>query len=95
MMGNLLAKILDSFAKGFLGKMLAGAGLTLASTAVMTTLVNQYISTLKNQTAGISVDMLAILHLSGLDFALSVILSAIVARMTMNATNLTLKKATT
>lgn len=92
-MGKMIARLLDSFSTGLLRKLLAGAGLTLVSTSAMTTLVNQYIAHLQAQTASISTNMLAILHLSGLDFALSVILSAIVSRMALNATNLTIAKA--
>lgn len=91
-MGALLAKILDGFAKGLLGKMFAGAGITFASTAIMTGIVEQYIARLQSMTGSISADMLAILHLGGFDYAISVILSAVMSRLVLDGTHLTLKR---
>ncbi len=91
-LGGLLSTVLDSFAKGALGKAMTGAGLTFMSTTAMTAFVNQYISSLKNSTGGIRSEILGILHLSAIDYALSVILSAIVARIAINASMVHLAK---
>lgn len=92
-MWSTLSKILDSFSAGFLGKVFAGAGITFASTTVMTSIVQQYISRLQSMTNSIPADMLAILHLSGIDFAISVILSAVMSRLVIDGAHLTLKKS--
>jgi len=89
---SLLSKSLDSASSGFLKKALTGAGLGLASTAGVTVLVNQYIDSIRTSSTGISVELLAILNLSGFDYAISIILSAVVTRIALNSANIGLTK---
>lgn len=91
-LASLLSKSLDSASSGLLKKVLTGAGLGLASTAGVTALVNSYIDNLRSSTGGLSAELLAILHLSGLDYALSIILSAVVTRIALNSVGMTLTK---
>lgn len=87
-----ISKALDSAQSGFLKNVLTGAGLTLASTAGVMTLLNQYIGTIKSGTSSFSYELLALMHLSGFDYALSIVLSALVSRATMNTAGLTLSR---
>ena len=91
-LSSLLSKTADSASSGFLKKALTGAGLGLVSTAGVTVLVNQYIDTLRTSSSGISVELLSILNLSGADYSISIILSAIVTRIALNSANLSLSK---
>lgn len=91
-LSSILSKTVDSASSGFLKKALTGAGLGLASTAGVTVLVNSYIDNLRTSTGGLSAELLAILHLSALDYALSIILSAVVTRIALNSAGLQLSK---
>lgn len=91
-LASLLSKVLDSFASGMLGKILAGAGLTLASTTAMTTLINSYIAKLQSDVYSMPADLLMILGLSKVDYAISVVLSAVASRALLNASGLFIKK---
>ncbi|MGB2784566.1 DUF2523 family protein [Psychrobacter sp.] len=91
-LSSLLSKSLDSASSGFLKKLLTGAGLGIASTAGVTVLINQYIDNLRTSTGGLSVELLAILNLAGVDFVISIILSAVVTRIALNSANLSLTK---
>lgn len=91
-LSSIISKTLDSASSGFLKKFLTGAGLSLASTAGVTVVINQYINNLQATTSGVSAELLAILHLSGIDFAISIILSAVVTRVALNSAGLTLTK---
>lgn len=88
----IFAKLFDSFAKGFLGKALVGAGLTLASTATITTLINSYVSKLQSDVYSMPADLLMILGLSKVDYAISVVLSAVVSRVFMNSLGIFIKQ---
>lgn len=89
---TLLSKLLDSASKGFLANVLVGAGLTLSSTLVVTGLVDQYIKTIQSDVYSLPQSLLMILGLSKIDYALSVVLSAVVARAAMNASGVFVKK---
>lgn len=91
-LSSLLSKVLDSQQSGFLKKVLTGAGLTFGSTAVVTTLVDSYIKQVITNTQSLPADILMILGLSRIDYGLSVVLSAVVARSMMNGASLYLKK---
>lgn len=91
-LSSLLSKVLDSQQSGLLKKVLTGAGLTFGSTAVVTTLVNQYIERISTQTNSLPHELIMILGLSKMDYALSVVLSAVTARALMNSSGVLLKK---
>lgn len=86
--GSFLQKVFSSSNKGLLNDLLTGAGLTLASNAVFLTLANQYISTIQAQTAGLSQGLAVMLHLSGIDYSISIVLSAIITRLTLKPPSL-------
>lgn len=88
----IFAKLFDSFAKGLLGKVLTGAGLTLASTVAMTTLINTYVARLQSDVYSMPADLLMILGLSKVDYAISVVLSAVVSRAFMNGAGIFIKQ---
>lgn len=88
----LLSRVLDSFSSGLLRNVLMGAGLTFGSTIVMTTIIDAYIDSVYSSIDGIPKDVLAFMSMSNMDYALSVILSAIVSRVTMNSMGIFLKK---
>lgn len=89
---GLLQKLFESQQQGFLKRVLAGAGLTLGTTAVTTTLIQSYISKIQSDLSSINGELLAILHISNIDYALSIVLSAILSRAVMNSAGVTLKK---
>lgn len=91
-LSSLLSKVLDSQQSGLLKKVLMGAGLTFGSTAAVTALVNQYINTISNQANSLPIELIMILGLSRMDYALSVVLSAVTARALMNGSGIFLKK---
>ncbi|MFW1942424.1 DUF2523 family protein [Acinetobacter guillouiae] len=92
-MWSKLVDILNSMQKGTLKNVLSGAGLMLGSNAIFLTTFSIAVNALKNSTGSISADVLGLAHLSGFDIAMSLILGAIVTRLTLNSQNLALKKA--
>lgn len=91
-LSGLLAKVLESRESGLLKNLLAGAGLTFASTAVITSSINAYVSHIKYDIGSLPHEMLSLMGLSQIDYALSVILSAIVSRAAMNSSGIFLSK---
>lgn len=91
-LSSLLQKVLESRESGLLKNVLAGAGLTFGSTVVMTSLVDSYVSSVKSNVNSIPTDVLTLMGMSNIDYALSVILSAIVSRTAMNSMGIFLKK---
>ena len=87
----LSAAIMGTF--GGLGKrVLVGMGLGLASGAIVLTVINYYINKIV-ASAGRLGDMAAILHLAGMDVAVSIVIGAVIVRATIGATKLSLSKA--
>lgn len=79
---------------GSLGKrVLVGAGLGLASGTIIHTVINYYLDKIISQ-AGLLGKMSGILHLAGVDTAISIIIGGVVVRATISATKLSLVKAT-
>lgn len=77
---------------GGMGKrVLLGMGLGLASGAISLAVINYYINKIV-ASAGAIGDMAAILHLAGMDTALSIMIGAIVIRASLGATKLSLSK---
>lgn len=91
-MWSKLVSVLNSLQRGSLKSWLTGAGLMLGTSVASMTAFSAAVSALKNQTNAVSVDVLALAHLSGFDVAMSLILGAIVTRMTLNSSKLVLRK---
>lgn len=89
---NSLASLLQKLIKGFGKNMLIGAGLGLASSAIVLTVVNHYINKII-ASAGALGQMAAILHLGGMDIAISIVIGAVVVRATLVSTKLSLVKS--
>ena len=91
-MGSLLAGLLKNLNKGWLKDMLLGAGLTLGAAAGSMIFINQLINMFKSNANSIPADILSLAHIAGFDYAISIILGAIVASVAKNAGSLTLRK---
>jgi ABC-type cobalamin transport system permease subunit len=77
-----------------LKRILVGAGLAIASSQIILSIINVYINkALSGMSTGASSAM-AFLGLSGADVAISILIGALIARATMEAMNLGLKKVT-
>ncbi|MCU4496796.1 DUF2523 domain-containing protein [Acinetobacter ursingii] len=64
---------------------LLGAGLGLASTAGVLVALNIYISKLQSQANSMPSDTIALLAMSGFPIAFSMVIGAVVFRLTLNA----------
>lgn len=82
-MGNLLYQVGDYLLGSAIHRMLTGAGLTLGTAAVSLSVVQNLIDYTKANLSGISDFGLAMIDLSGTDVALSLTVSAILTRMTI------------
>ena len=91
-MFSILANLLKGVNKGWLKTMLLGAGLTLGAAAGSMTFINQLINMFKSNANSIPADILSLAHVAGFDYAISIILGAIVASVAMNAGKLALRK---
>lgn len=91
-MGKILSLVLANFAGSAIKKLLLGAGLGIATGAIVLTVLNFYIGKVQQQ-AGLLGDMAGIAHLGGLDVALSIIIGAVVVRATLQATKIFVTKA--
>ena len=87
-----LISLFKGLQKGWLKDVLTGAGLTLGTSAVTLTALNTVVSKLRSDLNSVSSDLLMLMHLMGIDIAMSIIIGAIVTRYTMQATKLTLQK---
>ena len=87
-----LATLLKSIDKGWLKNILSGAGLTLGTAGVSMILINQVINNFKTNVNSIPADVLSLAHIAGFDYAISIVLGAIVAKATQGAANLSLRK---
>ena len=92
-MWSKLVTVINSLQKGSLKNMLSGAGLMLGTNAIFLTAFQTAVNQLKNTVNSVSADVLALAHLAGFDIAMSLILGAIVTRLTLNSSKLALKKA--
>lgn len=91
-MGSLLKKILDSFADGFLSRLVKGAGISLVSGTVILTVINHLISSFMSDFFVVG-DLAALVGVSGLDQCISIVISAFIARAMICSTNITMSKA--
>lgn len=76
--------------KGAIRQMLTGAGLALTTAAVSLALINQLIQRVQAELSGLPSLAIALINLSQVDAALSLMLGAVVARATINAARLQL-----
>lgn len=91
-MWGLLAKAIQGTFGGLGKRVLVGMGLGLASGAVVLTVINYYINKIVMSASRLG-DMAAILHLGGMDVAVSIIIGAVIVRATIGATKVSLTKA--
>lgn len=91
-MWSKLVDIFTSLQKGSLKNVLGGAGIMLASSAIFMTAFAAAVNSFRNSLGGVSADVLALAHLAGFDLAMSIILGAIVTRLSLNSSKLMLKK---
>lgn len=92
-MWSKLVLLFESLEKGFLKNVLAGAGVMLASSAIFMTAFIAVFNSFKNSLNSVGADLLSIAHLAGFDVAITILLSACVTKMTLNASKLSLRKA--
>lgn len=93
-MPQLLILIGGYLASDLLRKVLLSAGLGLASGAFFTILINLYIDKAVNSLGQIPASILGLLGLFGFDKALSIIIGALVMRASINAMQISFRKAT-
>ena len=87
-----LISLFKGLQKGWLKDVLTGAGLTLGTSAVSLAALNIAINSFKENLAGVPADLLGLAHIMGIDVSMSIILGAIVARHSLQASKLTIKK---
>lgn len=90
-MWSALTKVLQGLFGGMAGSVLVGAGLGLATGAIVLTVINYYINKI-TASAGALGDMAAILHIGGMDTAISIVIGAVVVRASLSATKMSLTK---
>jgi len=90
-MGNFLKNILDSFADGFLNRMIKGAGISLISGTVILTVINYLINRFMSDFFVVG-DLASLVGVSGLDQCISIIISAFIARAMITSSNVTIGK---
>ncbi|MEG1502371.1 MAG: DUF2523 family protein [Synergistaceae bacterium] len=89
---RLLAWFAPFLLSGFLKKILAGAGIGLISFTLQQVIYSQFLSYLQNNFRNLHSLTFVMFELSGLSIALSLIVSAVGIRMTMNSGKLALRK---
>lgn len=93
-MGNFIKKLLDSFSDGFLSKLLKGAGISLVSGTLILGVINYLINTFISDFFVVG-DLAALVGVSGLDQAVSIVISAIIARAMISSANISAIKSPT
>lgn len=89
---NSLAGLLKSLDKGWLKNVLSGAGLSLGTAGLSMIFINQFIDKFRTGVNSIPFDVLSLAHIAGFDYAISIILGAIVAVAVQGAGKLSLRK---
>jgi len=89
--GNLIKGLLDSFAQGFLSKMIKGAGISLISGTVILTVINFLIDRFISDFFVVG-DLASLVGVSGLDQCISIVISAMIARAMISSTSMSLQK---
>ena len=90
-MGNLIKGLLDSFAEGFLSKLIKGAGISLISGTVILTVINFLIDRFISVFFVVG-DLASLVGVSGLDQCISIVISAMIARAMISSTSMSLQK---
>lgn len=88
-----LADVLKSVQTGALKNILTGAGVSLATSSISYLAFQQAVNAVKTKAYGVGGDIIALLHIAGMDIFLSTILAATATYLTLNATKLSLTKA--
>lgn len=91
-MFKVLFALFEKLTAGLAKRVLVGAGLGLASGVITLTVINFYIAKIQAQSGTLG-DMAAILHIGGLDTAISIIIGACVVRASLMAAKLSIIKA--
>lgn len=91
-MGNLIKKLLDSFAEGFLSKLIKGAGISLISGTVILGVINYLINRFLADFFVVG-DLASLVGVGGLDQCISIVISAFIARAMITSTSMSLSKA--
>lgn len=84
-MASILSTVGGWLLGSWLARVLTGAGLTLVTASWVSSYVNNLLSSLSSQWSGLPADMFSYLSYSGLGTYLSIIGSAILARITITA----------
>lgn len=92
-MGELILQTGNFLLAGAIRRMLTGAGLTLATASVTNTVLNSLIDDLKEEISQMPELALALINLSGVDVAISLMLSAVLTRNAISSAQLFLAKA--
>lgn len=82
--------LLSNFAK----KVLLGAGVAIVTSAVIQTILTAFIHKAINASTSIDPTYLGLLAISGLDQAISIIIGALIARATIVASEMSIRKLT-
>lgn len=93
-MGKLLFSIGSWLLSNFAKKVLLGAGVAILSSAVINTILSSFINKAINASTNVDPTYLGLLSISGLDQAISIVIGALVARATIVASSVSLKKMT-
>lgn len=91
-MWSKLAALFTSLQKGALKNILTGAGVMLGSNVILMSTFSAAFNVLQGSIGSVSGDVLGLAHLAGFDIAMSLVLGAIVTRLTLNSSKLALKK---
>jgi hypothetical protein len=91
-MGAILLRILGFFSAGFVQQALAGAGLGLFTSTFVLTILNKYIASAESSFTGLA-SFASLLGIAGCDQALSIVVGAMVYRVTVNSLALSFRKA--
>lgn len=91
-MWSQLVKIVESLESGALKKIMTGAGVMFTSNFIFMNAFSAGVAQLQASTQSASADVLALAHMAGFDTSMSIILSSIVTRLTLNSSKLFLKK---
>lgn len=91
-MGDLLFKVGDYLLSNSIKRALTGAGLGIASAQVLDAFVSSTLDTAVATMQGGSATALAFISISGVDTALSIVASAIIARVTITQAHLYITK---
>ena len=76
----------------FAAKVLLGAGVAIVSSAIVNTIITTYINKAINAASSVDPTYIGLLAISGLDQAISIVIGALVARATIVASSISLKK---